>query len=413
MRRSWSLRLGLVPAVVFVLSGAAAACDTPVYRFAMYSPAWVPWPYEVLYVHARQEGSDDAAVLKRLEEVASGQFKASNVTFRKLDASQATNVARETPYLQELCRTRHAELPLFVVAAPHGLVLFAGKLDGADVDALLDSPARKQLCKLLAGGKIVFLMLEGKTPADNDAAERIARQVAERAGRGEIEIPPPPGKNAPGALVPGKDPAAKLDVTVLRVARGDEREKWFVRMLMQVEGDLAKYADQPLVFPVFGRGRALPPYATLKGITAEGLSGELSYIGGPCSCEDRTLNPGVDLLTTWDWPAAAEAMAKEFGDDATGDDLPGVAALVPTLSKREGDAEMAIAQKLAAELAAGGAGQAGETSAPLVADVAPPSSAPSSQSASGFRWWIVGIGAALGVLAAIVAVAIKSLRRFG
>jgi hypothetical protein len=410
------VKLSVLPSFTlgFLLAVGAAACDTPVYRFAMYSPGWAPWPYEVVYVHAGEEAADDAAAVKRLEEAASAQFKLSNLSFRKLDASDEQALSRESAYVRELCQARRAELPLFVVAAPHGPVLHAGRLAEADAESLLDSPARKQLCKLLAGGKIVFVLLEGKSPADNEAAEKTARQVAEKAGRGEIEVPPP-GKNAPAALVPGKEPPAKLEVAILRVPRDDQRERWFVRMLMQVEGDLEKYADHPLVFPVFGRGRALPPYATLKGITLAGLSGELSYIGGPCTCEDRHLNPGVDLLTTWDWAAAAEALAKQFGDDPTGDDLPGVAALVPTLSKPDDDAEMAVATKLAAELAARDAGSAPApaSAAPLLADVPPPPSTPSSKAPSPFRWWIVGVGAAAGILAAIAVAAIKSLRRFG
>ena len=39
---------------------AYAVCDTPVYRFAMYSKKWAPWPYVVVYLHSGEEAKEDA-----------------------------------------------------------------------------------------------------------------------------------------------------------------------------------------------------------------------------------------------------------------------------------------------------------------------------------------------------------------
>ena len=59
-------------------------------------------------------------------------------------------------------------------------------------------------------------------------------------------------------------------------------------------------AGEPLIVPVFGRGRAL------EVIPAEDLSERLMedltlFLSGACSCQVKEQNPGFDLLFSVDW----------------------------------------------------------------------------------------------------------------
>jgi len=99
-------------------------------------------------------------------------------------------------------------------------------------------------------------------------------------------------------------------VALLTVSRTDPAEKWLVRSLLAVEPDLEKLTAEPMVFGVYGRGRAMPPCVG-KGITTENLIDCLMFLSGPCSCMIKDENPGADLLMRWDWEATAEAMAAE------------------------------------------------------------------------------------------------------
>ena len=91
-------------------------------------------------------------------------------------------------------------------------------------------------------------------------------------------------------------------------------------MLLAVEPDLHKFEKEPMVFAVYGRGRAMPPYVG-KGITQANLVDCIAFLAGACSCMVKDENPGVDLLMRWDWDATAERMAAE--DEGSGLGSPG------------------------------------------------------------------------------------------
>ena len=106
----------------------------------------------------------------------------------------------------------------------------------------------------------------------------------------------------------------RLEVGFVKVARDDAQEKWLVDSLLSMEQDLKaeEFASQPMMFVVFGRGRGLPPCVG-KGINRDNLLDCVDFITGACSCTVKDQNPGMDLLFTMDWNAAAENIAKKFG----------------------------------------------------------------------------------------------------
>ena len=94
---------------------------------------------------------------------------------------------------------------------------------------------------------------------------------------------------------------------MLRVPRDDPPSSALVAMLIGSEPDLAERTD-PMVFPVFGRGRALLPLIG-AGITAKNIHDSAAFLVGPCSCEVKEQNPGFDLLLAADWDDVALARA--------------------------------------------------------------------------------------------------------
>jgi hypothetical protein len=73
-------------------------------------------------------------------------------------------------------------------------------------------------------------------------------------------------------------------------------------MLLKCESDLYEHPDEPMVVPVFGRGRVL---GCLFGtyISQDKIEGVIAYLAGSCSCEVKALNPGTDLLVAAPWDA--------------------------------------------------------------------------------------------------------------
>ena len=180
---------------------------------------------------------------------------------------------------------------------------------------------------------------------------------------------------------------------LVKVARTDPNETWLVRQLLAAEPDLHRYADQPMIFPVYGRGRTMPPLVG-KGITAENLRGGVSYLLGACSCLVKEQNPGVDLVFRWDWNAAADAMAMKDDPSLDGqlnyrEFIPGEVSTQPPGARREP--------------LPGNAGSAGQASAVAASEVPKPQNTPAparranpppDTSFAPRQTWLLGIGVA-------------------
>ncbi len=86
-------------------------------------------------------------------------------------------------------------------------------------------------------------------------------------------------------------PPLRIEFSVLELAKGDTKE-WALRsMLLGSEPDLRELAE-PMVFPVFGCGRALWPLVG-AGISAENLRESATFVAGACSCQVKEQNPAL------------------------------------------------------------------------------------------------------------------------
>ena len=104
------------------------------------------------------------------------------------------------------------------------------------------------------------------------------------------------------ALAESKIPL-RIEFSAISVSRDDPQEKFLVDCLLGSEPDLGDYAQEPIAFPVFGRGIVL--YALVgKGISPEVIRSASAFIVGPCSCQVKEQNPGFDLLLDCDWDRA-------------------------------------------------------------------------------------------------------------
>ena len=103
----------------------------------------------------------------------------------------------------------------------------------------------------------------------------------------------------------------KVSFSSLRLSRTDPAEKIFVDMLLGSEGggELSLRADdvrgKPMAFPVFGRGRVL--YGLVgDGINEDTIADACQLLIGPCTCQVKDDNPGIDLVMAVDWESLVE-----------------------------------------------------------------------------------------------------------
>ncbi len=263
---------------------ALQACQVPVFRYALEN--WSPAPWRLRLPATELAGLEAGVANLEIERVAGGEAM-------ELWLPEGEGV--ESP-------------------------VWTGPADEAHWTSLVDSPARRELTRrLLAGESAVWLLLESGDAAKDEAAVAVLEQALQ-AAQTELKLPEgvvtpsqldEPGRKGSPADVLHSDLPLRLAFSVLRLSRDDPNEAVLRAMLMKVEPDLAEYAGEPMVFAVFGRGRALEPLIG-RGIHADNIREAASYLCGACSCEIKEQNPGMDLLLTADWAPVDQAPKPEL-----------------------------------------------------------------------------------------------------
>ena len=289
-----------------VCAESARACNVPVFRYAL--ERWPPAPYEVFIFHRGPLSANSQAAVAdlRIRGRADAEDAAIDLIVADLDASP--NAALKNFW----DAAPGASLPWMVVRYPEFLGvaenIWAVPLSRESAAAAVDSPLRRQIARdLIQGESAVFLLLEcGNREKDDAAAKLLETQLAQLEKTLELPQSAPGQWNDPVYDEKGP-PAMRLGFCVVRLSRTDPAEQFFVRMILGPKPP-PQSAGEPVVFPIFGRGRAL---CAIMGedLTADRIGEEAAFLVGPCSCIVKEQNPGIDLLIAVDWDAALEGQA--------------------------------------------------------------------------------------------------------
>ena len=325
---SRSLPCGLFVLLALLLAvGSTWACETPVYRYAMYR--WQPTPYEVYSFHDDSNADAHAAVETAIAEVSEGTDNRANIVFIPVNLTDDPELNGVTPDIKAAWASqKNKTLPTYLISTPYGAQIYSGKLNAATIKTLVESPARKRMAQQLEAGKIgVLLFLNGKDKKENERARQILQGLVKEVAEGKVSLYSVPtditGEEVADTTNPG------LELGMIEVNRDDEKERWLVRSLLAMESDLPD-ETRPMVFLAYGRGRALLPYIG-AGINRENLLQEVEFISGACSCTVKEQNPGVDLLVRYDWEAASAALADRFGTEEGNEGQFGPSDFLPQL----------------------------------------------------------------------------------
>lgn len=310
------------------------ACETPVYRYAMYR--WQPTPYEVYFLHRGEPGPEHQAVRSRIEELADGSENRANVAYLPVNLDEDPDLLSVPPDVKQAWTESKQQAPGYLVSTPYGASLHTGEMDEASAQALAESPARKSLATQLEAGKVgVFVLLKSADKGANEGAQAILKDVLDDVSAGKVSLYVPPADGGEEA----ESSKAAYELGLIEIDRSSEEEAWFVKSLLAVEPDLQK-EERPMVFLIYGRARALLPYIG-KGISRENLLREVEFISGACSCTVKEQNPGVDLLVRYDWEAAAAAIAErvgsEEGNESVGSDMFFPELIIPSTNTAAAD----------------------------------------------------------------------------
>jgi hypothetical protein len=315
-------KLSIVSAVGLVigLSAIAQACNVPVFRFAL--ERWRPDAYRVVLLHRGPLTAAEREIITPLE-LQQGDSLA-NFAFRTIDVVDLETPTEDNAADRELLESLDAaELPRLIVQYPEASQIAApawsAPLDHESVAGLIDSPVRQELVRRLASGQTAVWLLVESGDAEKDSAA--AALLDEELKRLEEDLQLPELGASPDDELLANLPL-EVRFSVLRVPHADAPEAALVSMLLHSEPDLAGRSEA-MIFPVFGRGRALFPLVG-AGITSENVIDYATFLVGPCSCQVKEQNPGFDLFLAADWdgllaeagvPAEAIAAAEQNPED--------------------------------------------------------------------------------------------------
>lgn len=297
-----------VSACLLVFNLTASACSVPVFRYAL--ERWPVSPYIAMVVTDTPLTKNEQTALTKLEKAGDGVSGSLNIAVRQMtsDDLAESSVSDLLPKPQNSGAQLHLFFP--VTEEIQGSI-WSGKLTMDAVNMIIDSPFRKTLIeKIIEGNSGVYILLEcGDKKKDDAAAKTMKAHLTEVTK--ELSLPDgvveTDGTVTGGGNGGGYDPIDRLQSNIplktsfatLRLSR-NSTDDVLVAILMNVENGLRDYNDQPMVFAVYGRARMLPPLIG-KGITLNNI-GEIAYfLTGACSCQVKSLNPGVDLLVNHDW----------------------------------------------------------------------------------------------------------------
>ncbi len=94
----------------------------------------------------------------------------------------------------------------------------------------------------------------------------------------------------------------RIAFSVLELGRDDPGEEAFWSMLTRIDPAAAPERE-PVFIPVFGRGRALLALPASEA-SEDAIAEICGFLTGPCSCQVKDSNPGVDILSPVHWDAA-------------------------------------------------------------------------------------------------------------
>lgn len=274
------------------------ACSVPVFRYAL--ERWAADPYQLVIYHQGEPSAELKARASELQQQAAG---AENKEGANVEVYLVKVDGDMSPHHRAMLNGINVKEPTAVLAYPptsaNGRVLWTGKVDDPMLATTFRSPARSEIAKrIIAGESAVWVLVESGNAEKDEKAYAVIRDTITRMEK-ELKLPLEDIKND-DKFIAENTVELKIDFSIIRIKADDVNETMFREMLINSEVDLLEFEDEPMAFPVFGRGRTY--YALIgNGINATQVGKSCQFITDSCSCEVKEENPGIDVVMAVEW----------------------------------------------------------------------------------------------------------------
>jgi hypothetical protein len=284
----WIKHLSIILLFSLVKTISSLGCSTPVFRYAL--EMWPAFNFTIEVVHNGELTEQQALALKQLSNSSEGNQTANLLIKESADFEKYNLPQNSSPQI----------LLYHPVEQRDKSIIWQGELSLANVNKIIDSPARQEILRnIQKGDAVTWVLVNGKDEEKNKVAYNTLNK--ELKDLSETLKLASDATNVDGELLDINIINQGVKFSMLTVSRDDLAEEIFIKMLLSTEPDLP-FIKAPMAFPVFGRGRVL--FALVgKGIKRKLIEETCNSVIGWCSCTIKEDNPGSDLLFKADWEA--------------------------------------------------------------------------------------------------------------
>jgi hypothetical protein len=291
------MQYSLCVCIFVLIHSLSHGCNIPVFRYAFEN--WKQSDYTLHVLYEKELNPEEVKLIEYLKSHDSNSKTPFNYKLEIRDVLK-DDIPENIKNL-----LKNENLPIIIAEFPvprSGKIAWKGDFSEQNVKNLLNSPVRKKIAESLnIEGTCCFLLLSGGDIKQDDL---IYTALYKKIKILEETTSSVDQSDTPNFNEEEEDRDISLKYSILRLSPDDTAERIFTGMLMNTEDDLHEYKGKTMVFPIYGRGIAL--YALVgDGITDENIQETAKFLAGPCSCEIKDGNPGIDLLMSCEWESAS------------------------------------------------------------------------------------------------------------
>ena len=278
-------------------------CDVPVFEYAL--KLWPADAYEATVLHSDQPLALETIAALKADKTANLVVRETRLIEPTADADN--NHTAESSYADPVLTIRYP------VREGTRQTIWSGKITPGIAAHWLESPVRQTLIRNLKSGSAgVWVLLESGNKQLDEAAFNLLNKELDYLQR--VMLLPGPSDEDDQFADNDLNPVAPVFVR-MRLSQNDPREEPLVNMLLGSEPDLASRRNEPMIFPIYGRGLILHAMVG-AGINANTIAEAAGFLAGPCSCEVKSQNPGLEILLSTEWEEAPTIGFADFQEKA-------------------------------------------------------------------------------------------------
>lgn len=280
------------------------ACSVPVFRYAL--ERWPADTYRYVVFHDGPLSQSDQTLLEQLDKVQESAYGSPPLVGEVVDVQQTIPDILAPLWEQHEDGSLPTLILLPPVSDPNLQTLWKGPLNESSVQTILDSPVRREVIRRLADGQTaVWLLLQGKDPEENAKVQADLQAQLDKMPD-DLLLPHQLSEDDTAYDTPMSDVDLRIEFSLIPLDLDDSKEIILTTIVREAMMDqLDQYL--PAAIPVFGRGRALT-VLDKASIVPDVVTEVCSFLVGPCSCQVKQMNPGVDLLMPVDWDGLITGM---------------------------------------------------------------------------------------------------------